>query len=120
MRSDHLSSKLISNKLILTLRDTVENGTGVHDLTKAFGKRYPRRKLNPTTIRQSVITNLLRAGNDLRIVQVFAANKKPSTTEKYKQTDVEELKIEVLKYHPLGMSIRSKFITLKIRFAIWK
>ncbi len=88
--------------LILTMRGTAEKGEGIHYLTETLRKKYPSRKLNPTTIRQSVITNLLKEGKDLRIVQAFAGHKHPSTTEKYKQTDVEELKIEVLKYHPLG------------------
>lgn len=91
-----------ANILILTMRGTAERGEGIHYLTKTLRKKYPSRKLNPTTIRQSVITNLLKEGKDLRIVQVFAGHKHPSSTEKYKQTDVEELKIEVLKYHPLG------------------
>lgn len=94
--------KVETESLMLTLRGTVEKGEGIHYLIETLRKRYPNRRLNPTTIRQSVITNLLKAGNDLRIVQVFAGHKKPSTTEKYKQTNVEELKIEVLKYHPLG------------------
>lgn len=88
--------------LILTMRGTAEKGEGIHYLTETLRKKYPSRKLNPTTIRQSVITNLLKTGKDLRIVQKFAGHRSPMTTEKYKQTDVEELKIEVLKYHPLG------------------
>lgn len=88
--------------LILTMRGTAEKGEGIHYLTETLRKKYPSRKLNPTTIRQSVITNLLKQGKDLRIVQKFAGHRSPLTTEKYKQTDVEELKIEVLKYHPLG------------------
>ena len=88
--------------LILTMRGTAEKGEGIHYLTETLRKKYPSRKLNPTTIRQSVITNLLKEGKDLRIVQKFAGHRSPMTTEKYKQTDVEELKIEVLKYHPLG------------------
>lgn len=88
--------------LILTMRGTAEKGEGIHYLTETLRKKYPSRKLNPTTIRQSVITNLLKEGKDLRIVQKFAGHRSPLTTEKYKQTDVEELKIEVLKYHPLG------------------
>ena len=62
---------------------------------------YGNRKVNCMAIRQSVITNLLKQGNDLRIVQVFAGHKNPSTTEKYKQTDVEVLQMEINKYHPM-------------------
>jgi cytosine/adenosine deaminase-related metal-dependent hydrolase len=45
---------------------------------------------------------LLKSGNDLRIVQVFAGHKSPSATEKYRQTQVEELKQQIVKHHPLG------------------
>jgi len=48
-----------------------------------------------------VIANLLKQGHDLRVVQTFAGHKYPSATEKYKQDDLEALKQEVLKYHPL-------------------
>ena len=75
------------------------------DITKHikrnYGKRFKGRKVNAQTIRQSLITNLLKAGNDLRIVQTFAGHKYPSTTEKYKQTNVEALKTAVNQYHPI-------------------
>jgi integrase/recombinase XerD len=34
-------------------------------------------------------------------VQVFAGHKKPSATEKYRQSNLEALKQAVDKYHPL-------------------
>ena len=75
------------------------------DITKhikrSFKGRFKGRNVNCQTIRQSVITNLLKAGNDLRIVQVFAGHKYPSTTEKYKQTSVEALKTAIQNYHPM-------------------
>lgn len=75
------------------------------DITKhvkrSFKGKFKGRKVNVTTIRQSVITNLLKAGNDLRIVQVFAGHKYPSATEKYKQTNVEALKSAINQHHPI-------------------
>jgi integrase/recombinase XerD len=75
------------------------------DITKHikrnYGKRFTGRKVNAKTIRQSVITNLLKQGNDLRIVQVFVGHKYPSTTERYKQTNVEALKSAINQYHPI-------------------
>ena len=75
------------------------------DITKhikrSFKGMYSPRKVNCQTIRQSVITNLLKAGNDLRIVQVFAGHKNPGTTEKYKQSNMEALKTAIQQYHPL-------------------
>lgn len=75
------------------------------DITKhvkrSFKGRFKGRNVNITTIRQSVITNLLKAGNDLRVVQVFAGHKYPSTTEKYKQTNVEALQTAINQHHPI-------------------
>jgi integrase/recombinase XerD len=75
------------------------------DLTKhlkrSFKDRFPPRIVNAQTIRQSVITNLLKSGNELRTVQVFAGHKYPSTTERYKQNDLQELTTELLRFHPL-------------------
>ena len=81
---------------------TPETGEGIGYLLETAKHLFPNRNLNTKTIRQSVIVNLLKSGHDLRLVQVFAGHKYPSSTEKYRQTEVEELKNEVLKYHPLG------------------
>lgn len=75
------------------------------DITKhvkrGFKGLYTPRKVNCQTIRQSVITNLLKAGNNLRVVQVFAGHKYPGATERYKQTNVEALQTAVAQYHPM-------------------
>jgi integrase/recombinase XerD len=70
-------------------------------IKRTFKGRFKDRKVNCQSIRQSVITNLLKAGNDLRIVQVFAGHKNPSTTEKYKQSDTEALKTAIERFHPM-------------------
>jgi integrase/recombinase XerD len=90
-----------TNKLIISKLGTAETGEGIGYLMETLRKKFPGRKLNAKTVRQSVITNLLKEGKDLRIVQAFAGHKYPSTTEQYKQTQVEELKTQILKYHPL-------------------
>jgi len=90
-----------SNILIINKLGNPETGEQISYLVGTFKHLFSDRNLNPKTIRQSVITNLLKAGNDLRIIQVFSGHKYPSATEKYKQTNVEELKKEVQKYHPL-------------------
>ncbi len=64
-------------------------------------QQLPVRKMNVMTIRQSVITNHLKAANDLRSVQMFAGHKYPGTTDKYKQGNVDELKTAVQRYHPM-------------------
>jgi len=95
--------KIGTSRLIITMRGTAENGEGIGYLVENFNKTlFPDRTLNPRTIRQSVITNMLKAGKDLRMVQVFAGHKKISSTEKYRQSGLEELKTAIEKYHPLG------------------
>ena len=93
--------KTTSDKLIISKHGTAESGEGITYLIETLKPLFPEKKLTPQTIRQSVITNLLKEGKDLRLVQAFAGHKYPSTTEQYKQTAVEELKNEILKYHPL-------------------
>ncbi len=74
------------------------------DITKHIKRNYniyKPRKVNALTIRQSVITNLLKQNNDLRIVQSFAGHKYPSTTVRYKQSNVEALQTALQIYHPI-------------------
>ena len=91
-----------SNALLVGIRSEPMTG---EDITKhvkrSFKNVYPGRKVNAQTIRQSVIANLLKQGNDISVVQAFAGHKYPSSTERYKQTEVETLKAAVNKYHPL-------------------
>ena len=75
------------------------------DITKhvkrSFKGLYPNRKVNVQTIRQSVITNLLKGGHDISLVQAFAGHKYPSTTERYRQNNVATLQAAVNRFHPL-------------------
>jgi integrase/recombinase XerD len=91
-----------TDRLVLTLRGSAENGEGINYLIETFKPMFPERNLNARTLRQSVITNMLREGKDLRVVQVFAGHKKISSTEKYRQSGLEELQAAINKYHPLG------------------
>ena len=94
--------KTETDRLVLTLRGPPESGVGINYLVETFKPMFPDRNRNPRTIRQSVITNLLKEGKDLRVVQVFAGHKKISTTEKYRQSGLEELQAAIEKHHPLG------------------
>lgn len=87
--------------LILTSRGSVEKGEGIHYLIETLRPRIPHKKLTPTSIRQSVIAQKLKQGEDLRKVQVFAGHRKISTTEKHRQTNLEELRRAVADFHPL-------------------
>lgn len=55
---------------------------------------------SPFKIRQSVIANLLKSGVDTRLVQEFAGHRRAGSTEAYKRTGLEELKIAIEKLHP--------------------
>lgn len=59
------------------------------------------QKMTPQKIRQSVIANLLKSGQDLRIVQAFTGHIRVSSVEEYRQTGLEELKVLIQKLHPL-------------------
>ena len=91
-----------SNCLLIGIRS---EPMSAEDITKhikrSFKALYPNRKVNAQTIRQSVITNLLKQGHDISLVQAFAGHKYPSTTERYKQNKVATLQAAVNKYHPL-------------------
>lgn len=97
-----LLKSLDSQHFIVTNRS---GKMSAEDITKhikrSYKSHYSPRIVNCQTIRQSVISNLLKAGNDLRIVQVFAGHKYISSTEKYKQSSMEELKIAINNYHPI-------------------
>lgn len=98
-----LLEKKESNYLIIGLRNEAMTAEDItKHIKRNYGKIYIPRKINCQTIRQSVITNLLKQNNDLRIVQSFAGHKYPSSTEKYKQTNVEELQVALNKYHPMN------------------
>ena len=87
--------------LILTSRGTAERGEGVHYLVETLRSMVPGKRLTPTVIRQSVIALKLKEGAGLRQVQVFAGHKKVSSTEAYRETNLEELKAAVASFHPL-------------------
>lgn len=90
-----------SNRLILTRHNKEDNGCSVHAVVKVYKSLFPDRVVSPLSIRQSVISNLLKSGKDIRMVQVFAGHKSPMTTERYQQTGIEELTAAILRYHPL-------------------
>ncbi len=93
--------KTKTEAFIITSKGTPQSTEGIHYLIETFRPMFPIKRLTPTTIRQSIIALKLKNGQDLRIVQVFAGHKKPSATEKYRQNNLEALKLAVNKYHPL-------------------
>ena len=88
------------NALLLGKLGTPIRKEDVYYLISTYQKQF-KKKLTTTTIRQSVITNLLAKNNDLRVVQHFAGHKSPDTTEKYRQTGLNALKTAIDKLHPI-------------------
>lgn len=88
------------NALLLGKLGTPIRKEDVDYLISTYQKQF-KKKLTSTTIRQSVIANLLIKNNDLRIVQHFAGHKSPDTTEKYRQTGLNALKTAIDKLHPI-------------------
>lgn len=92
----------ISDYLLIGQRGAAMSGPDVSKhITRSYKDLYPGRKINAQTIRQSVITNLLKQGHDISLVQYFAGHTYPSSTERYKQDEVETLQAAVNKYHPI-------------------
>jgi integrase/recombinase XerD len=90
-----------TEKLIVSYRGAAMSAADiVKHVLRRYNGCYSPRKVTALTIRQSVITNLFKQGNDLSRVQAFAGHKHPSTTQKYRQTHVETLQAAVNKYHP--------------------
>jgi len=75
----------------------------VHHLVETCKSFFPDRKLDPKTIRQSVIANWLNEQHlPLEQVQLMAGHKWMSSTERYKQTNLSEQRELMNKWHPLG------------------
>lgn len=72
-----------------------------HGISRLINEDKPKQeRIQPLKIRQSVIANLLKSGNDVRVVQIFIGHRRSSSTEEYKQTDLEILQNAVNLYHP--------------------
>lgn len=70
-------------------------------IKRCYGTMYPGRTICTHTIRQSVITNLLKAGHDISVVQLFAGHVCAASTQRYQQSGVDTLKAAIQKYHPM-------------------
>ncbi|TWF40346.1 integrase/recombinase XerD [Chitinophaga polysaccharea] len=73
----------------------------VKHVISSYKNVYPGRSVTAQAIRGSVIANLLAQGHDISVVQRFAGHKYPSSTERYRQSQVEALKSAIEQYHPM-------------------
>lgn len=72
-------------------------------LLEQFWSLYPDRKLNPSTVRQSVISNWLNEKKLLlENVQLMAGHRWISTTARYRQKPADERRVLINRFHPLG------------------
>ncbi len=94
------SRKVTTNYFLTNKLNSPITGDDINYLISTYQKQFTK-KLTTITIRQSVITNLLTKGNDLRIVQEFAGHKQLDTTEKYKQTGIKALQNAIERNHPI-------------------
>lgn len=93
--------KVAVKNLIIDLRGTPMKAEDITKHIKRNYKLFLPRNVNAQSIRQSVISNLLKENKNLRLVQVFAGHKYPSTTERYKQSNVMQLQLALEFYHPI-------------------
>ncbi|OAV44947.1 tyrosine-type recombinase/integrase [Lewinella sp. 4G2] len=77
------------------------HGHGISRLINGPKYSSEGKRFLPLRIRQSVIAHKLKANHDLRAVQVFAGHRQISSTEAYRQDDLERLKTGIARHHPL-------------------
>lgn len=93
-----------SDKLLITSGKSKELRSSLEKISKKLRKLNPEFR-NLKQIRASVITNLLKHKN-IREVQYFAGHKYVSSTERYLINNIEDLKKETEKYHPLNKILK--------------
>ena len=99
-KPDKINIEQIEKQLFISSNGSENIKNSLYHLFAALKKRHPEIK-NAKQIRMSVITNKLK-NNNLREVQYFAGHKYGSSTERYKLNNIEDLKKEIGKYHPLN------------------
>ena len=100
---NHIRPELITeftDQLFISMEGNRNIKNSVHHLFRALKRINPKIK-DARQIRSSVIVHWLNNHN-LRQVQYMAGHKYVSSTERYAMNNLEELKTEVEKYHPLS------------------
>lgn len=92
-----------SDSLFIGMRGNPITTGEVSYLVEQFKLVFPTRKLNPVTIRQSVIANWLNERKlPLEEVQLMAGHRWISSTERYRSSSLEEKRSFIQRFHPLG------------------
>lgn len=89
-----------SDKLFISLGKSEKFSNSMYKLIQQLKEQNPRLK-EPKQLRASVITNWLKQYN-IRKVQVMAGHRYISSTEAYQANNMDELKEDINKYHPIG------------------
>ena len=89
-----------TEQLFISMEGNTNMKNSLHHLFRALKRTNPGIK-NAKQIRVSVITAWLKTHN-LRQVQYMAGHRYVSSTERYQLNNLEGLKDQVDKYHPLG------------------
>lgn len=98
----HIERLILKNQKKTDILLLSKSGNPIPSETVSETINYKAKvRYSPIKIRQSVISNLLKAGKGLREVQLFAGHKYISSTEKYLSNDLTELRGEIEKHHPL-------------------
>lgn len=97
-----LSNKIENKALFISKLGNPEQGDNLHYLLSTARHLYPHKTINPKTVRMSVISHQFEQGKDIQQVQYFAGHRNPSSTERYKTNQLEQLQQGILKHHPLA------------------
>jgi integrase/recombinase XerD len=90
-----------TDKLIITKLGKPITVDSIHAMITPLRGLFPDRKLNPQTIRMSVICNWLNEKNiSLERAQELAGHKWPGTTEKYIKVNSEQQREMINRYFP--------------------
>jgi len=94
------ATKKQSNKVFISVGTSLNFANIMQKLLKSIQARHPKVK-DIKQIRTSVISNWLKVYN-LRKVQYMAGHRYVSSTEAYQLNNIEELRDDIRKYHPIG------------------
>lgn len=94
-----VKGKSSHDRLFLSSQGSTNLGNVIQTLTRQLQQINPEVR-HLRQIRQSVIAHWLKS-HDVRQVQYMAGHKWVSSTERYQQTDLQDLQNKLAKHHPL-------------------
>ena len=92
----------------LSKEGTRWNDSSVREALKKYAhKARIEKNVTPHLLRHSCATHLLKAGMDIRYIQVLLGHEKLSTTQKYTHFHASDLRDIVLRHHPRSCTPRA-------------